>query len=142
MKNFKKLTILSLFILLFLGSFSIVKAGPLRLTNEITSQVKGVAGDSYDTSVANSVSSIVATVIGAALSLLGMIFVILMLYGGFLWMTAGGEEEQVKKALGIIKNAIIGLIVIVAAYGITAFVFDAIGGGSGGVQPSDASAGQ
>jgi len=64
--------------------------------------------------------------IAIALSLVGVIFLILMVYAGYLWMTAGGEEEQVKKAQKIITAAIIGLIITVAAYSITAYIVPAI----------------
>lgn len=63
---------------------------------------------------------------GAALSLIGIIFFILMLYGGFLWMTARGESKVAEKAKGIIIDAIIGLIIVAAAYIITSFVFRAV----------------
>lgn len=56
------------------------------------------------------------------LSFLGVIFLILMIYGGFLWMTAAGEESKVEDARKIIRNAIIGLVIIISAYGITEFV--------------------
>lgn len=82
-----------------------------------------------------SVGSIVATVIQAFLGLLGIIFIILILYAGYNWMTAAGEEEKINKAKDTIRRAIIGLIIIIAAYSITYFVFSNLewsGGGSTG----------
>lgn len=64
---------------------------------------------------------------GAVLSLVGVAFFILTLYGGFLWMTARGDEARAKKALGVIIDAGIGLVIVSAAYIITKFVFNAIG---------------
>ncbi len=64
-----------------------------------------------------------ARIIRSALSLIGMIFMALSLYAGFLWMTAGGEEENITKAKGILKASIIGLIIILAAYSLTNFIF-------------------
>lgn len=74
--------------------------------------------------------------IQAVLSMLGVVFLILMVYAGYLWMTARGEEEQVSKAHEIIIAAVIGMIVVVAAYSITTFVVPKIlnkttGSGSG-----------
>jgi len=69
---------------------------------------------------------IIATYIKYALTLMGFVLICLILYGGFLWMTAGGNEEQVKKAKRTIMNAVIGLVIIILAYGITAFVINAI----------------
>ena len=45
-----------------------------------------------------------------------------MVYAGYLWMTARGEEEKITKAQNIIKGTIIGLIVVMSAYAITYFV--------------------
>ncbi|MBI4812330.1 hypothetical protein HY798_02705 [Candidatus Falkowbacteria bacterium] len=50
-----------------------------------------------------------------------------MIYGGYTWMTASGNEQQVEKAKGIIKNAVIGLIVVLAAYVVTAFIYWELG---------------
>jgi hypothetical protein len=63
-----------------------------------------------------------STVITTALSLVGSIFLGLMIYAGILWMTAAGEEDKVTKAKNILKAAIIGLAVTMSAYAITAFV--------------------
>ena len=49
------------------------------------------------------------------LSLTGIIFVSYTVYGGFLWLTSAGNEERVTKAKSIIRNGIIGLIVIFAS---------------------------
>ncbi len=69
-----------------------------------------------------SISSVAGKIVGAALSFVGVLFFILMIYGGFLWMTAAGNEQQVEKAKNLIIAAIIGLIVIMSAYAITAYV--------------------
>ena len=58
------------------------------------------------------------------LSLVGLIFFVLMFYAGFSWLTAQGNEETVKKSRNTIIAAIIGLMVVAAAYGITYFVTD------------------
>lgn len=67
---------------------------------------------------------IAGKVIKAVLSLLGVIFLVLMIYGGYIWMLARGNDQEVEKAKNIIKNAIIGLIVVLAAYAITAVFYD------------------
>jgi len=69
-----------------------------------------------------SLESTVGTIINIVLSLVGVILVVLIVYAGFLWMTAGGNEDNVKTAKTILKNAIIGLIVTLLAYGIASFV--------------------
>ena len=78
--------------------------------------------------------------INLALSFVGVIFLVLMVYAGYLWMTARGEEAKVEKAQSIIRSTVIGLIIATAAYSITYFVLPQIlskttgpGGGSGTV---------
>lgn len=62
------------------------------------------------------------TITRSAMALLGVIFFALMVYGGFLWLYAGGNDEQVTKAKSIIVRALIGFIIVIFAGGITQFV--------------------
>jgi len=80
--------------------------------------------------------SIIANVIRVALGLLGLLAVIIVLYGGWLWMTAGGNEEQVGSAKKTLINGTIGLAIILSAYAIVSFVMSFFGLGGGG-NPSD-----
>jgi len=64
----------------------------------------------------------VAMIIRVALGLLGTIALVIILYAGFKWMTAGGNEENVKDAQKILMAAVIGLVIIVTAYSVTRFV--------------------
>lgn len=61
-------------------------------------------------------------IVGAALSFVGVIFLILMIYAGILWMTAQGNDQQIVRAKNMLINSIIGLIIIFAAYAITVFI--------------------
>lgn len=82
-----------------------------------------------------SLESVVGRLINGALSLVGIIFLVLMVYAGYLWMTARGEEEQVKKAQSIIRSSIIGIVIVVSAYAITFFIttkLGSVGGNSSG----------
>ncbi|MFH1947081.1 MAG: hypothetical protein ABIJ23_02925 [Candidatus Magasanikbacteria bacterium] len=63
-----------------------------------------------------------ATIIRAALGLLGTVSLVIILYAGFKWMTAGGNEESVKDAQKILTAAVIGLVIILSAYSITRFI--------------------
>ncbi|HNQ45163.1 MAG TPA: hypothetical protein PKI58_02355, partial [bacterium] len=56
----------------------------------------------------------------------GTIAVVLILYAGFIWMTAGGKPDNVAKAQKIISAAVIGLIIILASYGLTMFITKAL----------------
>lgn len=70
--------------------------------------------------------AVIGTFIKAALSFVGVIFLVLVIYGGFLWMTAGGSEQNVTKAKGIITSAIIGMVIIAAGYALTSFVLTSV----------------
>ncbi|MFW0862712.1 MAG: hypothetical protein ACKKL6_03980 [Candidatus Komeilibacteria bacterium] len=74
------------------------------------------------------VKDIVNNIISIILGFLGLIAVILILIGGFMWMTAGGNEDRVKKGRQFIINGVIGLIIILAAYAIASFVITNIQG--------------
>lgn len=66
---------------------------------------------------------LIGSIVSVALSLIGFVFLVLALYAGFKWMTAQGEAKDVTKAKDTLVNATIGIILIVAAYAITNFVF-------------------
>lgn len=70
--------------------------------------------------------TIIGNIINVFLGLLGVVFLILTIYAGFLWMTSAGNEELVGKAKNILKSAIIGLIICLAAYAITTFIINAL----------------
>ncbi|MBI5765658.1 hypothetical protein HZA71_00315 [Candidatus Falkowbacteria bacterium] len=65
---------------------------------------------------------IIGAIVKVFLGFMGIVMVILIIYSGFLWMTAAGDEKKVEKAKEILKNAVIGIIIILIAYSITAFV--------------------
>lgn len=69
-----------------------------------------------------NLKSSIGNIINVLLGFLGILAVIIIIYGGFVWMTAGGEEPKVKKAQQIIVAGAIGLAIILSAYAITSFV--------------------
>lgn len=71
---------------------------------------------------------IVGKIIFTVLSFLGLIGFCLVLYAGFLWMTAGGEEDQISQAKDILKAAVIGLAIILFSYGVTTLVINTLVG--------------
>lgn len=80
------------------------------------------------------VGVLVAQIIRIVLGFLAIIFLSLTIFAGFRWMTAGGNEEAVTKAQATIKMAIIGLVIVLAAYAITYFIFKYLPFGGGGAQ--------
>lgn len=71
--------------------------------------------------------STVVKIIQWVLGFLGLIAVIMILYGGFIWMTAGGNEDKVATAKKIISAAVVGLIVVLVAWAIVTFVVSQAG---------------
>lgn len=82
----------------------------------------------------SNLPDLVGRVIGTALSMISVLFFILTVYGGVLWMTARGNEEQSKKALNTIIAASIGLVIILSSYALTTFVFNSVSTGAGGTE--------
>ncbi len=82
----------------------------------------GSAGTAAGVSSDTELSSIIGLGIQTALAFVGLIFMILMIYAGYLWMTARGEEEPIKKAQKIITACVIGLVLVVSAFAITRLV--------------------
>jgi len=116
------LNIFILTLLLILPYF--VFAAPNATLN--TLEAVGVTSGGYVAAEDTSAAKFAGTVVGAFLSLLGVIFLILMLYGGYNWMIAHGDEQKVTKAKDTIRTAIIGLIIILSAFAIYFFVWDKI----------------
>ncbi len=69
-----------------------------------------------------SIESMIGLFISVLLGLLGVIMLVSILYAGFLWMTAGGNTDQVGKAKDWMRNSIIGLLIILTAYISTSFI--------------------
>ncbi len=84
------------------------------------------AADSADYGTAVELSTVVGRMISVILGLSGIIFLCLMVYAGILYLTANGEEANVKKAKQLITSAIIGIIIVMASYAITAYVVAAL----------------
>ncbi len=118
----KKIFIVSLLttiIVSFLFFTGTVLAQDYGLTK--TAQQAGLMNNQRD------LPTLVGSILGTALSFIGVLFFALMVFGGFMWMTARGNEEQTKKALNTITAAVIGLIIVLSSYTITSFVFKSVG---------------
>lgn len=122
-KSLKIKSLLFIFasLVLFAGNFNLVQAaGDYGISETITAVDK-------DPSVAGSLKEFkvdvkIGEIIGYALSFVGLIFLLLIIYGGFMWMTAGGDSAKVEKAIHLFTQASIGLAIISAAYLITQFM--------------------
>lgn len=79
----------------------------------------------------SSIPTIIGRIISAVIGLIGVVFLILMLYAGLMWMTARGNAERAEKAKDTIARAVIGLIIVASAYAITSFVITRVGASTG-----------
>lgn len=124
----KKTIIFSFLFILFSVFFSPTNSLVLAVDPSITGLDKTAGkitafdsqiGQTYDSTF---LASRAGQLIGTLLAFVGVVFLILMIYGGLTWMLAGGNEKNVEKAKTLIINALIGLAIVLAAYSITNFV--------------------
>lgn len=73
----------------------------------------------------------VVNLIRMFLGFLALVFLVIILYAGFKWMTSAGNSETIDKAKKIMTSALIGLLVIFLSYAITAFIFNVVLSSSG-----------
>lgn len=91
-------------------------------------------GLSYGSSIglgSTDVRSTIASIIRVAMGLLGIVAVVIVLVGGFKWMTAGGNEDQVGEAKKWIFSGVIGLAIILSAYALASFVLQQLSTATG-----------
>lgn len=111
---------------LFLGLTNpVLAAGADETLNGLNAAAGGVgayANQIGEKDARITVINRVGGLVGLILSFVGIIFLVLTIYAGILWMTAQGDSAQVTKAKDLLINALVGLIIITAAYSITTFV--------------------
>ncbi|MDZ4221354.1 MAG: hypothetical protein U1C18_00600 [Patescibacteria group bacterium] len=94
----------------------------------------GLKGE--DHSSEEAVLRIIGNIISVILGFIGILFFIQMFYSGFRWMSSGGNEEVVTEAKQTIRNAVIGIVVVFAAFVVTNFVLNQIANITGPATPS------
>lgn len=106
-----------------LSTISLLLPFSVLAQNSALEKLKKVGPDSgYIDVDANSTYEKIGAIVSIFLSILGIIFIILMLYGGYNWMIAGGDESKIETAKKTIRNAIIGLILVLSSYAIWVFI--------------------
>ena len=118
----KKLISFCLFTLVIVFVFSVVLPVYSNGIGQEALEKLGATGQAAGISSTYTVEGIIGLIIRTVLSLIGIVMVVLIIYGGFLWMTAAGDEKKVDKAKKILSNAVIGLVIVLAAYSIAWFV--------------------
>jgi len=96
-----------------------VDTNPAKSSLEITAREAGLLSTKDPIQIAGSIVQFL-------LGFLGIIFIVLLMYGGFLRMTARGKPEQITTSNKIITSAIIGVFIILGSWIITAYVFDQV----------------
>jgi len=137
-KNLVYLLILFSFLtlpLFSLAASSFVCPAGMSISDCQKQKLGEVYGKSYG-ATAESVSSLtisqkIGLIVSYALAFLGVIFLVLVVFSGFQWMTAGGNEEKITQARTRLINAVLGLTIILSAYAITYFVVDKLADTSG-----------
>ncbi|OGY44511.1 MAG: hypothetical protein A2729_01620 [Candidatus Buchananbacteria bacterium RIFCSPHIGHO2_01_FULL_39_14] len=120
-----KITIILVFfgvLLINLSYFTIPVFAADTITDQMIKNLKGVVLPGGGNNADTKAQTVVGRVINAFLGIFGIIFLILMIYGGYKWLMASGREEEVQKAKDIIRQAIIGFIIVLSAYAISYFV--------------------
>jgi cbb3-type cytochrome oxidase subunit 3 len=128
MSLFRKTIILTIFTALLLSTNAQI-FGAENLSDSFDKKLVKFSNISgYDTTKNSDI--LIGTIIQAFLSLLGIIFFVLMLYGGYLWMTDRGNKDSVEKAKNVIQAAVIGLAITLISYSISSFVLSRLGEGT------------
>ena len=118
MKKFLFLAVLTTFVLTAL---------PALATSDLSDPDNlGLGYGTYTGLGTKDVREGVMTIVNVLLGFLGIIAILIILYGGFLWMTAAGNEEKVDQAKKIITAGIIGLIIIFVSFAIATFVIESL----------------
>lgn len=113
--NYKKLFFL---IILF---FLLITPLILQAQNPYLDRLEGVGTQAYDQTPGDP-RAVIMSIVTILLGFLGVVFIILIIAGGYQWLTSGGNEEKIKHARDRIIHAIIGLIIIILSYAIAFFV--------------------
>lgn len=118
--SFFKTVVIAILHLFFLSSFAFAQEDA-RLRKSLLDKVDVVANTSdFQTfpsqEAETKAAELIGTIINSLLAFVGMIFLILTIYAGFLWMTAQGDEEKVGRAQSIIKASVIGIIIVSLAF--------------------------
>lgn len=114
---------------LILAFFCFLSIDSVLAQDTIGSTISGLdttAKEAYGTDnisqVSKTVPELIGQVVGSVLAFIGVLFLLLMIYAGILWMTARGNDQQVTKAIDLITAAVIGLVIVLSAYAITAYI--------------------
>jgi len=131
-----KAAILAVFIVILIAVFSLLT---VQVFAQASLGLEAAGGTGLGT---RDLKDLIMSIVQILLGFLGIVAVIIVLYGGFLYMTSEGEADKVDKAKKVLINAAIGLLIILSAFAIVTYVINRMeeitqgGGGSSGPGPT------
>ena len=121
----QKLVISAIMFSMMLGGVLFV-ANNVLAADPITANTLGVEYGEQIGLGNTDIRTTIAAIIRVAMGLLGIVAVVIILIGGFYWMTAGGDEGRVETGKKWIFSGIIGLAIILSAYALANFVITSL----------------
>ena len=132
MKKFITVVMFALMIALPLLSSGVALAAQPSNEGTISSNELGITYGKYTGLTEGDIRVTIANIIRVAMSLLGIVAVVIILIGGFTWMTAGGNDDKIGEAKKWIFAGIMGLAIILSAYAIATFAINSLVSATGG----------
>ena len=114
---------------------AIALMAPLVALGQVGSQQDDTIASSFGLGSNTDIRTSIINIVQYILGFLGLIAVLIVLYGGFQWMTAAGNEERVTSARATLTAGLIGLVIILAAYALAQFVIDQVNKNVTGLVP-------
>jgi len=95
------------------------------VASDVQAQISlGLPGDGFAGAENQEIQVTISNIVRIVLGFLGILTVLIILLGGFKWMTSGGNEEKIGEAKKLISAGVVGLVIILAAYSIAGFVIN------------------
>ena len=104
----------------------IVFLAPLVMASRAHAQVSIDFPSNFSGFSSQDLKVTIQNIIRIILGFLGILTVIIILYGGFVWMTSFGNEDKIDQAKKLISAGVVGLVVVLGAYAISTFVVNAL----------------
>jgi len=92
----------------------------------ILGDLQEIGNKVYGQAAPTDIRIVIGNVVQMLLGFVGVVFLLLIIYGGMRWMTSGGNEDNIKKAKKIITNATVGLVIVVISYAAASFIFNSL----------------
>lgn len=119
-----------LLVLLNFSLYQVAQAGILDTVNN--GGLSDIGSKGFDTTgTPQDIRVTIAKIINRLLGFLGIIFVALIMYAGFQWMTAQGDAKKIEAAKGYIQNGTIGLIIVLSSMALADFLMGCVIGVTG-----------